>query len=55
MEFLDYEPVRRRLIRTCLCFRVRAELRQAVERGLDAETSTLIAADIDRRAYDGQF
>ncbi len=33
----------------------RAELRQAVEAGLEAETFTVIAARIDRRAYDGRF
>lgn len=33
----------------------RAELRQAVEAGLEAETFTVIAAHIDRGAYDGRF
>ncbi len=33
----------------------RAELRQAVEEGLSAETFTVIAAQIDRAAYDGRF
>ena len=33
----------------------RAELRQAVEAGLEAETFTLIAAHIDRGAYDGRL
>jgi hypothetical protein len=33
----------------------RAELRQAVEAGLEADTFTLIAARIDRQAYDGRF
>lgn len=33
----------------------RVELRAAVEAGLDAETFTLVAAHIDRQAYDGRF
>ncbi len=33
----------------------RAELRQAVEEGLAAEIFTVIAAHIDRGAYDGRF
>jgi acetolactate synthase-1/2/3 large subunit len=33
----------------------RAELRAAVEAGLDAETFTLVAAHIDRQAHDGRF
>jgi acetolactate synthase-1/2/3 large subunit len=33
----------------------RADLRQAVEQGLAADTFTLIAAHIDRGAYDGRF
>jgi len=33
----------------------RADLRQAVEAGLNAETFTVVAAHIDRGAYDGRF
>jgi acetolactate synthase-1/2/3 large subunit len=33
----------------------RDELRQAVEEGLEADTFTVIAAQIDRQAYDGRF
>jgi acetolactate synthase-1/2/3 large subunit len=33
----------------------RAELRQAVEEGLNAETFTVVAAHIDRGVYDGRF
>ncbi len=35
--------------------RSRAELRRAVEGGLEAETFTVIAAQIDRGSYDGRF
>jgi hypothetical protein len=33
----------------------RADLRDAVAEGLAAETFTLVAAHIDRQAYDGRF
>ena len=33
----------------------RAELRQAVTDGLNADTFTLIAAQIERGTYDGRF
>lgn len=35
--------------------RSRAELRAALEAGLEAETFTVIAAEIDRKSYDGRF
>jgi acetolactate synthase-1/2/3 large subunit len=33
----------------------RAALRRAVEEGLEADTFTVIAAQIDRGSYDGRF
>ncbi|MEE8506137.1 MAG: thiamine pyrophosphate-dependent enzyme, partial [Kiloniellales bacterium] len=51
----DFAAVARALGGRGIDARSRADLRQAVEEGLAADTFTVIAAPIDRGAYDGRF
>jgi acetolactate synthase-1/2/3 large subunit len=51
----DFAAVARALGGRGIDVRDRDALRQAVAQGLSAETFTLIAAHIDRQAYDGRF
>jgi acetolactate synthase-1/2/3 large subunit len=51
----DFAAVARALGGRGIDARSRAELRQAVEEGLNADTFTVIAAHIDRGVYDGRF
>jgi acetolactate synthase-1/2/3 large subunit len=51
----DFAAVARALGGRGLDVRSRAELRRALSQGLAAETFTVIAAQIERGAYDGRF
>jgi acetolactate synthase-1/2/3 large subunit len=51
----DFAAVARALGGRGIDARSRADLREAVEEGLNANTFTVIAAHIDRGVYDGRF
>ncbi len=51
----DFAAVARALGGRGVDVQSRADLRQAVEQGLAADTFTVIAAHIDRGSYDGRF
>ena len=51
----DYAAIARAFGGNGITVKDRASLRQALEDGLKADTFTLIAAEIDRKAYDGRI
>ena len=51
----DFAAVARGLGGTGRHVRSRGELREALESALAAETFTVIAAEIDKKSYDGKF